>query len=271
MSVDEVFDAAYTVRMCVDFLQTCTRSPDALRNFIPRLFMAKRKLREVPAELLEAAAALHSVEPVRMGERAASSYLAMTLNVANEWAVAISWVGDPAAKLAAAHFGDPYALGIAIADGVIANPQEWWDRARAIPVSNNALLHEGLTKEKKALSPGAIQDSWGKVNDDAPGKPVWDRDTGELTIHGKIAKRIRNIGQAKNVVSILNAFQESGWPVKLDDPLPGASEQKRRDRLANAVKSLNDNLVGMRFVRDGSTEAIRWERAPSPDAPLTVP
>jgi hypothetical protein len=95
--------------------------------------------------------------------------------------------------------------------------------------------------------------------------PDWDRATGKLTIAGTLAKQIRNLaqkGQPTNVVRILDAFTELGWPDRIDDPLPGVSlDSDRNRRLTSAVESLNDRISGMRFCRDGTADGIRWERA----------
>lgn len=105
------------------------------------------------------------------------------------------------------------------------------------------------------------------VND----KPVWNRDTGKLIVAGELAKRVKNLGIAKNVIKILDVFQESGWPPKIDDPLPGTREPDRRARLGDAINSLNDGIVGIRFSRDGTAEGITWELAPSLSPPPTLP
>jgi hypothetical protein len=91
--------------------------------------------------------------------------------------------------------------------------------------------------------------------------PAWNRDTGELTIDGTLATRIKNIGIAVNVVRILDEFAELGWPVRIGDPLPRlASDSERNTRLRETVKSLNDGIGGMRFRHDGTTNGIVWEK-----------
>jgi hypothetical protein len=93
-----------------------------------------------------------------------------------------------------------------------------------------------------------------------PAEPVWNKDTGELSIGGKVAKRIKNIKLAIHVVRILDDFARDGWPPRIDDPLPFAGESERKRRLKLAVESLNDGIAGMRFHRDGSTTGIVWEK-----------
>jgi hypothetical protein len=101
--------------------------------------------------------------------------------------------------------------------------------------------------------------------------PVWNLDTGELRFDGRVIKRIRNNGQATSIVAILAAFQECGWPGRIDDPLPGTTESRRRERLGDAVKSLTDSLVGMQFSRDGTSEGIRLATRTLPRRSLRPP
>ena len=88
--------------------------------------------------------------------------------------------------------------------------------------------------------------------------PVWDRETGKLTFNGRLCKQILNLAHAKNVCTLLNVFQEEGWPTRIDDPLPGALAK----RLGDTIASLNKKLVGLRFFRDGTGKGIRWEIVP---------
>lgn len=90
---------------------------------------------------------------------------------------------------------------------------------------------------------------------EARDKPHWNGDTGELTIGGKLAKTIRYLRQAKNVVRILTEFTECDWPERIDDPLPGGRDT---ERLKNTLDSLNRNLSLIRFSGDGTGEGIRW-------------
>lgn len=87
------------------------------------------------------------------------------------------------------------------------------------------------------------------------GKPEWDRSAGELRFGGKVVKRVRGPRVAKNVVTVLDAFQEEGWPRHIDDPLPDGRKQKR---LHDTVWSLNEDLEVIRFRADGSGEGFCW-------------
>ncbi len=54
-------------------------------------------------------------------------------------------------------------------------------------------------------------------------KPRWLKEKGEVWFEGKIVWRIRNASRAKNIITILDVFEESGWPTQSYQPrhLPG--------------------------------------------------
>jgi hypothetical protein len=87
-------------------------------------------------------------------------------------------------------------------------------------------------------------------------KPVWNRSESKLFLGDAIAKTIRRLGNAKNVALVLDVFEESGWPSRIDDPLPGGTHPQR---LQETVKSLNNGLTGILFHADGTGRGIKWE------------
>ncbi len=88
--------------------------------------------------------------------------------------------------------------------------------------------------------------------------PVWNQDTGELRFGDQVVRRVRSRTRADNIVRILDAFQEDGWPDRIDDPLPGGSDSQR---LREAVRTLNQDLERIRFRADGTGTGIAWETA----------
>jgi hypothetical protein len=86
--------------------------------------------------------------------------------------------------------------------------------------------------------------------------PVWNRDRRELLLDAEVLKRIDRLNRAVNQVTILDAFQEDGWPSRIDDPLPPSTNSRR---LADTVRRLNERLLRIHFSRDGTGEGIRWE------------
>jgi hypothetical protein len=90
--------------------------------------------------------------------------------------------------------------------------------------------------------------------------PVWDQDRAELLFGGVVIKRFKV--QAPNQEVILTAFQEEGWPARIDDPLPPHPDQDSKRRLHDTINSLNRNQKQplLRFMGDGSGLGVRWER-----------
>jgi hypothetical protein len=93
-------------------------------------------------------------------------------------------------------------------------------------------------------------------------KPIWDKSTGKIRLGGCTIKRVHKPNLATNISRILDAFQEEGWPPQIIDPLPEIKELKQtpKQRLHEAVKSLNHKLTLVRFHTDGTGEGVFWER-----------
>ena len=89
--------------------------------------------------------------------------------------------------------------------------------------------------------------------------PQWDKERRELSFSGHVVKRYRQ--PAKNQIPILEAFQIEGWPARIDDPLPFAKDGDSRQRLADAVLSLNKNDT-IQFELDGTRAGILWKLKP---------
>jgi hypothetical protein len=92
--------------------------------------------------------------------------------------------------------------------------------------------------------------------------PRWDRGRRQLWLHDQLVKWFRV--PAASQETILAAFQEDGWPSRIDDPLMRRVECTPQDRLHEAVKGLNRHQVRplLRFFRDGTGLGVAWaERA----------
>ena len=87
----------------------------------------------------------------------------------------------------------------------------------------------------------------------------WHADARKLCVNGQIVKRFK--WPAANQEAVLNAFQEEGWPERIDDPLPPQPEQDPKRRLADTIKCLNRKQVNqlIHFHGDGTGEGIFWE------------
>ena len=90
-------------------------------------------------------------------------------------------------------------------------------------------------------------------------KPTWDCDRQELRLGPQVVKEFKL--HSPNQVTILTAFEEEGWPPKIDDPLPPHAEIDVKQRLHDTIKSLNrkQKCRLVRFRGDGTGQGIRWE------------
>jgi hypothetical protein len=89
--------------------------------------------------------------------------------------------------------------------------------------------------------------------------PKWDRDRRELRVGDRLVKVFKLPSPMQE--TILMAFEEEGWPPRIDDPLPMHPELMPKRRLHDTIKSLNRNQKSgaIRFMGDGTGEGVRWE------------
>jgi hypothetical protein len=95
--------------------------------------------------------------------------------------------------------------------------------------------------------------------------PIWDAARRRLSLAGRVVKQFRQ--PAVSQERILDAFQEDGWPPRIDDPLPpNGSTQTPQDRLHDAIKALNAHQLEahIHFYRDGTGHGVGWELPPRP-------
>jgi hypothetical protein len=90
--------------------------------------------------------------------------------------------------------------------------------------------------------------------------PHWDPELRVLRFGGAVVKRFRQ--PSPNQEALLAAFEESGWPERIDDPLHPHGEPAPKQRLHFTIWRLNrhqeQNLI--RFLGDGTGEGISWAR-----------
>ena len=98
--------------------------------------------------------------------------------------------------------------------------------------------------------------------------PVWVKERYTLLLDGEVIKEVRQPNRAKNQIIILDAFQEEGWPIRIDDPLPRPPNDVDSRQLGEAVRSLKKGLQRITFRRDRTGEGICWEftTASSPES-----
>jgi hypothetical protein len=92
-------------------------------------------------------------------------------------------------------------------------------------------------------------------------RPSWDRARRVLMFAGHVIKRFN--WPARNQELILTAFEEMGWPERIDDPLPVTDGISQKDRLHDTIKCLNRKrlIKSIRFAGDGSGQGVCWRRS----------
>jgi hypothetical protein len=91
-----------------------------------------------------------------------------------------------------------------------------------------------------------------------PASPRWDANTRTLFCGDGVVKRFKL--PAANQELILTAFEEEGWPPRIDDPLPGEPGVDPRQRLRDTIRALNgkQDCPALRFSGDGTGTGISW-------------
>jgi hypothetical protein len=95
--------------------------------------------------------------------------------------------------------------------------------------------------------------------DESPPPPKWDDQRRQLRVGADLVKEFKL--PSPNQETVLMAFEEEGWPPRIDDPLPPLPQLDPRRRLHDTIKALNRKQKStlLRFMGDGSGEGIRWE------------
>jgi hypothetical protein len=96
-------------------------------------------------------------------------------------------------------------------------------------------------------------------------KPWWRRSVLQLHAEGRLVRDVAR--QAKHMIKILDAFEEDGWPRKIDDPLPKGPNVLR---LQDAVEQLNKGQTTIRF-RTHNGRSVTWEWVTAPELPGELP
>jgi hypothetical protein len=101
-------------------------------------------------------------------------------------------------------------------------------------------------------------------------RPQWDEGKRELTVGGVLVKSFHQT--SRNQSAILAAFEEEGWPMRIDDPLRQLGDVDPKERLRATIKSLNRHQQSqlLRFAADGTGEGIQWHFLNVQDRALTT-
>jgi len=61
--------------------------------------------------------------------------------------------------------------------------------------------------------------------------------------------------------AVLNAFEEEGWPARIDDPLLPHPDQDAKRHLNDTIRRLNRNRRAplIHFSGDGTGQGVLWE------------
>jgi hypothetical protein len=107
--------------------------------------------------------------------------------------------------------------------------------------------------------PTAAQLQLGPAALGPPPVPEWDKERQELRVGLLVVKQFKV--PAPNQEMILASFEEEGWPVRIDDPLPPHADQDSKRRLHDTIVTLNRHQKNrlIRFSGDGSGEGVRWD------------
>ncbi len=89
--------------------------------------------------------------------------------------------------------------------------------------------------------------------------PRWDWQRRALYVGPRIVKQYRV--PSCNQEFVLSAFQEEGWPHRIDDPLPPREDQDPKYRLHYTIHRLNHNQGArlIRFSGDGTGQGVCWD------------
>jgi hypothetical protein len=129
--------------------------------------------------------------------------------------------------------------------------------------------------EGRAEAPGGPSSTAPRTSDEsesaaAPRAPHWDAAKRVLSFAGRVVKQFK--WHAINQESVLAAFEEEGWPARIDDPLSPQPEQDAKRRLSDTIKCLNRKQKHriLHFRGDGTGEGVVWEVVEG-DAPDGTP
>ena len=111
----------------------------------------------------------------------------------------------------------------------------------------------------RLLKPPKLKSTKIMVSHDVCVVPDWDASGRKLFVGGQLVKRYK--WPAVNQETVLNVFQEEGWPERIDDPLAPHPQQDPKRRLADTIKCLNRRQATplVHFRGDGTGQGIIWE------------
>jgi hypothetical protein len=119
------------------------------------------------------------------------------------------------------------------------------------------------TKRQPQSKPSAVvvNASPASNQSDPVHRPLWVKRSRKMVFDGLLVHRFQR--PAPIAEMILDAFEEEGWPERIDDPLPPHNSGREQDRLRKEIYALNHRLKNplIRFFADGTGQGICWEPA----------
>jgi len=90
--------------------------------------------------------------------------------------------------------------------------------------------------------------------------PDWDPELRVLRLGGQVVKQFQQ--RSSNQILVLSAFQELGWPHRMDDPLVPNKGLDPKRRLRFTIWRLNNHQERrlIQFLGDGTGQGICWQR-----------
>ncbi len=136
-----------------------------------------------------------------------------------------------------------------------ATDSDWHKRSCFVLTTAGAGVARQLFLQRaRGLTEGVGPVGAGEMN----GTPYWDAAVRELWYRHRLVKHFRR--EAPNQEHLLDAFQELGWPLRMDDPLPRHPDVDARDRLRETIKSLNrcQEPPVIHFEVEVTGRGVRW-------------
>lgn len=112
--------------------------------------------------------------------------------------------------------------------------------------------------QAKKIEPLSKKSDPSKALDEKVVVPKWDSSCRVVTYDGIVVKQFKL--PSPNQVAVLTAFEEEGWPSRVDDPLPPRSDIDPKQRLHDTIRSINRNQRHnlLYFRGDGTGCGIIW-------------
>jgi hypothetical protein len=85
-------------------------------------------------------------------------------------------------------------------------------------------------------------------------RPLWDREVGELRWGNQLIRTVARFNRANQIVMVFDAFERQNWQHRINDPIVPSDPE----RLNQTIRTINRNLLVIRFSSDGTGAGIRW-------------